>query len=122
MGGRTSVRAPQDQVHSLFGSAGGAHDEALVALQNRQPVLDIGCVVAEAPLVLQPHMADQRGRADLRDQLFLAVILCAEEGRTRQAVQTGGVACAVHQLMEGCAVVFRRAHELLADREDDLVG
>jgi len=38
----------QDVVHSLFGFTGSADDETLVSLQHLKPVLDIGCIVAEA--------------------------------------------------------------------------
>ena len=38
----------QDVVHSLFGFTGSTDDETLVILQHLKPVLDIGCIVAEA--------------------------------------------------------------------------
>ena len=38
----------QDVVHSLFGFTVSADDETLVSLQHLKPVLDIGCIVAEA--------------------------------------------------------------------------
>ena len=46
MGRRASARTPQNQIHSLFGFAGRAHDETLVTLQHGQPVLDVCRIVA----------------------------------------------------------------------------
>ena len=91
MGRRASARTPQNQIHSLFGFAGRAHDETLVAFENRQPVLDIGCIVSEAVGGFKTAVIDQSRRADFRNQLFLAVILCAEEGGAGQPVQAGGM-------------------------------
>ena len=63
----------QNQIDGLFGSARCADDEALVILQNLQPVLDVGGAVAEAAAGFQAHMIDQRCRAYLRDELFLEI-------------------------------------------------
>ena len=112
----------QNQIDSLFCAARCAHDEPLVALQDAQPVLDVGGAVAEAAGRFKADMIDQRCRAYLRDELFFAVVFRSEEGRPRQPVQAGGVAGTVGQFVEDGAVVFRRAHELLADGEDDFVG
>ena len=71
---------PQNQVHSLFGFSGCDDDEALVILQHLQPVLNVGCIVAEAVGGFKPHMVDQGRSSDFCDKFFLAVIIRTEEG------------------------------------------
>ena len=93
----------ENQVHSLLRFACSTHDEPFVALQDVQPVLNVGGAVAEAGGGFKPDMAHQSCCPNFSDQFLLAVIVAAEEGRMRQPVQSGGMSGAVGQLMEGGA-------------------
>ena len=67
-------------------------------------------------------MIDQRCCANLCDKLFFAVVLRTKEGSLCQAIQSGGMSSGMGQLMEGCAVVFSSAHELLANGENHFIS
>ena len=78
----------QNQVDGFLRAARCAHDEALVILQDAQPVLDVGGAIAEAAGRFKSDVIDQRCCAYLCDELFLAVIFRSEERRPRQPVQS----------------------------------
>ena len=112
----------QNQVDGFLRTARCAYDEPLVALQDAQPVLDVGRAVAEAAGRFKADVIHQCCRAYLCDELFLAVVFRSEEGRPCQPVQPGGTAVAVRQFVEDGAVILCGAHELLADGEDNFIG
>ena len=99
-----------------------ADDEALVAAQDGQPVLNVGSAVAEAANRFQSRVMNQSRCAYLRDQFFLAVFLRAEMRRVVYAVQALAVPGGMRQLVEDGAVVFSGADELLHLWNRDAVG
>ena len=62
----------QDVVHSLFGFTGSADDETLVILQHLKPVLDIGCIVAEAFLRFSVQSAILFAATILRCNVYIS--------------------------------------------------
>ena len=96
----------QDKIDGFFRLARCRYDEAFVAFQHLQPILDVGGIVAEAAGGFKPDVIDQRCRPDFCHQFFLAVIRCAEEGGVVQAVQPLFVPGGMGDFVEGCAVVF----------------
>ena len=96
----------QNQIDRFLSLARRTDDEPLVILQHLEPVLHICRTVSEAVRRLKSRMIDQRRRANLCDQFFFAVRLRAEEGDLLKSVQAAGMACAVRQFMEGCAVIL----------------
>ena len=67
-------------------------------------------------------MIDQRSRANLGDEFFLAVAFRTEERCLFQSVQAAFMPGAVRQLMEDGAVEFCRFRELLPVRNDNRVS
>lgn len=113
---------PQDQRHCFLRFSSGADDEAFIVLQDAQPILDVGCTVAEAVGCFQANMTHQGSSANLGHKFFLAVFIAAEVGCTRKTVEALFVAGAVGQFMKEGAVILRCADELLTDRENNFVG
>ena len=100
------TRRTEDEGNSLFSLAGCRHDEAFVAFQHLEPVLNICGVVAEALCRFQPGGVHKGRRANLCDKFLFAVSLAPEVGSSGNSVQPLGVSRAVNEFVEGCAVIL----------------
>ena len=111
----------QDILYRFVSLPRRADDEAPVAFQRGQPVLDICGTVGEGLRGFKPCVVNQRRAADFSTQFFLRVFFAAEVRRGVQPCKALHVPCTVHHFMESGAVVFGGFGELLQEGKHNVV-
>ena len=100
----SSLVFPVIRSTAFLGSGCGLQDEAVVAFQLLDPVLQVGRGVAFGVVVADAGDGAKEGGTRFSDQFFPAVEVISEAG-AEGAVQSGLMSGAVHQFMEEGAVV-----------------
>ena len=104
--------------HRPLGMRRGGDDEALVATQHVQPVLDIGRMVLPR-LERQAEVGAQKGGPQFGDQLLPRI---GSAGAAEVAAEPGDVARPVHAFVAQGRIVALRVAELLERRDLHKIG